>query len=108
MSSSALKTPCPTSDCKYVGIFKCEGCQQIFCRKHVNEHRDALSDRLDVIVQEYNTLQRTMHESNDEINHQSLLQEIDTWEKESVEKIRQTANEARNQLDMLVFSSIGK
>ncbi len=110
-SSSTAKAPCATCDSKGVGIFKCEGCGQVFCRKHVIEHRDVLSQQLDEIVLEYDTLRQTITENKDKPNHHHnhpLMIEIDKWEKESIEKIRQTAHEARQQVNALIGSSGGK
>jgi hypothetical protein len=109
-SSSTTKAPCAACGSKGIGIFKCEGCAQVFCRKHVIEHRDALSNQLDEIVFEYDTLQQTMAESKDKPNHQHhpLIKQIDKWEKDSIEKIQQTANEARQQVHGLISSPGGK
>jgi uncharacterized Fe-S cluster-containing radical SAM superfamily protein len=109
-SSSTSKAPCATCGSKGIGIFKCEGCGQVFCRKHVIEHRDVLSQQLDEIVLEYDTLRQTMAESQDKSNHHDhpLMKQIDQWEKESIKKIRQTADEARQQVNALTGSSGGK
>jgi len=60
-SSSTKKTPCVADSCKSLGILKCEGCSQIFCRKHVNEHRDELSHQWDEIVLEHDTLKQKIN-----------------------------------------------
>ncbi len=107
-SSSSTKAPCGTCDCKSLGILKCEGCSQIFCRKHVNEHRDMLSHQLDEIVLEHDTIQQMITEQNDqENNHHSLLDKIDKWEKDSIVKIQQTAEEVRQQVKTLIASQKG-
>jgi hypothetical protein len=104
-SSSPKKTPCVADSCKSLGILKCEGCSQIFCRKHVNEHRDALSHQWDEIVLEHDTLKQTINKQNDEENnHQALLEQIDQWERVSIVKIQQTAEEARQQVKRSVNS----
>lgn len=107
-SSSISKAPCATCENKGVGIFKCEGCAQVFCRKHVIEHRDILSHQLDVIVVEYDTLQQTIVENKDNQNHHHpLIKQIDKWERDSIVKIQQTAYEARQQVNELVNSQKG-
>jgi hypothetical protein len=108
-SSTSTRVPCATCDNKSAGIFKCEGCSQIFCRKHVNEHRDILNHQLDEIVLEHDTLQQIITEKNDQKNFRyPLLQQIDQWEKDSVMKIQQTAEEAREQVEQLTCSQKGK
>jgi hypothetical protein len=102
-SSTTKKTPCATDSCKSLGILKCEGCSQIFCRIHVNEHRDELSHQWDEIVLEHDTLKETINKQNDEQNnHQVLLEQIDRWERDSIVKIQQTAQEARQQIKRLI------
>ncbi len=108
-SSTLTKAPCATCGDKSVGIFKCEGCSRIFCRKHVNEHRDILSQQLDEIVFEYDILQQTITELNDQQNYRkSLFTKIDQWEKDSIMEIQQTANEARQQVEQLTNFQKGK
>jgi hypothetical protein len=108
-SSSTTKAPCATCANKGVGIFKCEGCAQIFCRKHVIEHRDTLSHQLDEIVLEHDTLQQTTVEYKDKQTHcHSLIKQIDKWERDAIEKIQQTAEEARQQVNKLTSSQKGK
>jgi hypothetical protein len=109
-SSTLTKAPCATCGNKCVGIFKCEGCAQIFCRKHVKEHRDILNHQLDEIFIEYDTLQQTITEQKDDENdyHHSFLKQIDKWERDSIVKIQQTADEARQQVEQLTSSQKSK
>ncbi|CAF1552976.1 unnamed protein product [Rotaria sp. Silwood1] len=97
-SSVSLKAPCTACGNKSVGIFRCEGCLQVFCRKHLNEHRDFLSHQLDEIAQEHDILQQTILENQDkQTNDLPIFKQIDQWEKLSIEKIQQIAEEARIQ-----------
>lgn len=108
-SSSTVRTPCATCGVKAAGVFKCEGCGQVFCRKHVIEHRDTLNQQLDEIVLEYDGLQQTVAEGSGKTHgHHPLIEQIDKWETESMEKIRQMANEAREQVRKLTGSPAGK
>jgi uncharacterized UBP type Zn finger protein len=108
-SASSSKAPCATCGNKGVGIFKCEGCAQGFCRKHVIEHRDTLSHQLDEIVLEHDTLQQTIVEHLDKQNHHHpAIEQIDKWERDAIEKIRQTAAEARQQVIKSTGSQKGK
>jgi uncharacterized Fe-S cluster-containing radical SAM superfamily protein len=108
-STSSSKAPCATCGNKAAGIFRCEGCLQVFCRKHINEHRDLLSHQLDEIVLEHDTLQQTITENKNKQNKQHpILKEIDRWEKDSIVKIQQTAEEARQQVKKLTSSQTGK
>ena len=107
-SSTSTKTPCITCGNKSVGIFKCEGCLQTFCRNHVNEHRDMLSQQLDEVVLEYDTLQHTITEQSDSKKSQELLlKQVDEWEKQSIGKVQQVALEVRKQIETLNVSQTG-
>jgi len=108
-SSSSSRAPCATCANKAAGIFRCEGCLQVFCRKHLLEHRDLLSHQMDEIVLEHDTLQQTIAENKDKPNKQHpILKEIDKWEKDSIVKIQQVAEEARQQVKKLTNSQTGK
>lgn len=93
-ATTSEKRPCFKCE-KGSGIFSCDGCQQSFCRKHAEEHRQELSAQMELIGQEYNTLQRDIN--NENIVH-PLLSQIDKWERELIEKIHHVANQARNDL----------
>jgi hypothetical protein len=108
-SSSSSKTPCATCGNKGAGIFRCEGCIQVFCRKHLNEHRDLLSHQLDEIFIQHDTLQQTIHENKDKQNSQHpILKQIDKWEIDSIMRIQQMAEEIRQQVKKLTDSQKGK
>ena len=66
---------------------RCVGCSQDFCLTHLIEHRQELSKQLDQIEQERVLFQRNL-----------LSEQVDQWEKESIEKIKQTAQEIRQLL----------
>jgi hypothetical protein len=92
------KKPCSRCD-KGGGIFTCDGCQQSFCRKHSDEHRQELGIQMDSIGQEHDALQRDLDQENDA---HPLLARIDVWERESTKTIRQVAQQARNDLNQLI------
>ena len=108
MASTSTKAPCATCGNKAAGIFRCEGCVQVFCRKHLNEHRDVLSHQLDEIVLEHDTLQQTIVENSKKSNNQHpVLKEIDRWEQESIAKVQRLAEEARNEVKNLMNRQTG-
>jgi hypothetical protein len=84
------------------GIMICDGCQQSFCGKHVNEHRQELTNQLDAIMQEYDVMQQELGRSS---NEQVLLQDIDKWEEESIAKIRTAAEAVRENLRQISVES---
>ena len=104
MSSKNLCVACEKNE--ILGIFKCEGCMQRFCLKHANEHRNFLQYELDEIMFEHVKMIKTF----DENKHQSsiLMEQINQWEKNSIEKIQQMAQDVRGQLQRLVDEEKGK
>jgi hypothetical protein len=64
---------------------------------------------LDEIVIEHDTLQQTIEENKDNQNNQHpILKQIDKWEEDSIVKIQQVAEEARQQVNKLTSSQTGK
>jgi hypothetical protein len=63
---------------------------------------------LDEIVLEHDTLQQTIVENQSKQNNQHpILKEIDQWEKNSIMKIQQLAEEARQQVKSSTSSQTG-
>ncbi len=96
MASASSKTPCVTCGKGSTGLFKCEGCTQTFCTKHVVEHRQTLHHQLDDIIIKHDTLQETINKNKDQCH--PLLDYIHEWERKSIEKIQQMAKETRQNL----------
>ena len=91
---------CVACDNKAInGIFKCEGCSQIFCLKHTNEHRDILDYQLNEIIVEHDKIFNLFNENNQQSS--LLFNQINQWEKDSIVKIKQTAQDARIQIQQL-------
>ncbi|CAF3243149.1 unnamed protein product [Rotaria sp. Silwood2] len=108
-STSSMKSLCSTCGNKGVGIFKCEGCLQTFCRKHSNEHRDLLIHQLDEIIFEHDTLQQTIIELKDKRNdHYRLIEQVNEWERDSIMKIQRTATDIREDIEKLIALQNGK
>ncbi|CAF4031574.1 unnamed protein product [Rotaria sp. Silwood2] len=77
---------------------KCSGCSQDFCFDHISEHRNELSEQLGRTEDQYNELRIEIDEKKIEPQKHELMKKIDEWERESIEKIRQVANEVRHKL----------
>ena len=76
----------------------CQGCQKDFCSPHAKEHRQELSKQLDTIILEHDLLKQKLNSGAVLPTNHPLMKQIDQWEKESIEKIRIAANDARNEL----------
>ncbi|CAM4874449.1 unnamed protein product [Rotaria socialis] len=93
-AATAERTVCGKCS-KAKGISKCEGCSQIFCYNDFIEHRHDLNRQLDEIVINHDIFQQDLTEHKVEPKNKALHQQINDWECDAIEKIRQTAEEAR-------------
>lgn len=103
MSAKAHCIACGTKETS--GVFTCEGCSQTFCLKHTNEHRWQLNNELDEIICQHDILYQTTSDSKQQ--SMLLLDRIDRWENEAIEKIHQAANKARQELQILAEKESG-
>ena len=94
MATSIDRIECVT--CRKTNVTsKCTGCAQDFCSNHFIEHRQQLRQQLDQIERDGDLFRQTLNQPNT-----SLIEKVDQWEQESIEKIRQTAQEIRHLLSM--------
>ena len=77
---------------------KCGGCSRDFCFNHVIDHRQELSKQMDEIEVTRDLFRQTLTEQTSKPQKHALMQEIDQWEHDSIQKIRETAKEARELL----------
>ncbi|CAF1590578.1 unnamed protein product, partial [Adineta steineri] len=75
--------------------YPCKGCSKEFCLVDLTEHRHILTNELHHITNEYNEFKQTINEQKQNPHNHSLINEIDQWEIESIEKIQQKAQEYR-------------
>ena len=97
MATANVKARCVTCG-KEKATSKCAGCSQDFCYKHLGDHRQELGKQLDEVEVMRDLFQQTVNEQKLDPKKQSLIQEIDQWEHDSMKKIRQTAEEARQEV----------
>lgn len=83
---------------KAKGISKCEGCSKIFCYNHFGDHRQELNQQLEEVETNRDIFRQTLTEQTVEPQKHALIQQINEWERDSIIKIRQTAEEARKML----------
>jgi 3-methyladenine DNA glycosylase AlkC len=104
-ASSHSKKICSKCE-KSAGSFSCDGCGQSFCLKHVAEHRQEIICQMDNIEQEHDIFHDDLLNQAKKQNEHILFNRIDRWEKESIEKIQQTADESRTKLKQILDSII--
>jgi septal ring factor EnvC (AmiA/AmiB activator) len=81
----------------------CTGCDEYFCQKDFKIHGEEMFTEMDKIIEERNRLQdeitnRIQH--NDQQN--PLIEQIDKWQKNTIEKVNQVATQARQQVSELL------
>ena len=97
MAAAIGKTHCVT--CKKDKVaYKCGGCSQDFCFNHLADHRQLLGKELDHVEDRRNLFRETLAEQTTNPQKHALIERINRWEKDSINKIRQTAEEARKVL----------
>ena len=105
VATSQSKKHCSKCE-KGAGSFSCDGCGQSFCLKHVAEHRQELTRQMDIIEQEHDILHEDLLNQAKEQDQHPIFRRIDRWEKESIEKIQQTAEKSRSTLKQ-ILNSVG-
>ncbi|CAF2990857.1 unnamed protein product [Rotaria sp. Silwood2] len=100
-SSTTQNTLCVICG-KVSGCFTCRECQKDFCKRHVVEHQQELSKHLDDLTLDHDQFRQSLTEQIQQPQHHSYIKQIDEWEQESINKIRQVANDARQQIQNLI------
>jgi flagellar biosynthesis GTPase FlhF len=81
-----------------LGATHCIGCDQYFCTNDFQTHRQTMINEMDKIIEEHHHLQDEINnkaQSNDQQN--SVFEQIDRWQKSTIEKVIQVATQARQQ-----------
>jgi DUF438 domain-containing protein len=97
MATAAGRNRCVTCG-KDKATLRCGGCLQEFCFNHSADHRQELSRQLDELEVSRDLFRQTLTEQTTDLQTHALIEEINDWERDSVAKIQQTAEEARQQL----------
>ena len=81
--------------------FRCDGCLKTFCLSHLPDHHEELSQQLYEIEADHDLFRQRLTEHINDPNKNLLMDQITEWEKDSIQKIQQTANECRQRLFQL-------
>jgi chromosome segregation ATPase len=76
-------------------VYGCEGCSNDFCINHLIEHRQILSQQLDRTGDDRDQFQQTIFEQKQNPQNNCLIEQINQWEQNSIDKIKQTAETCR-------------
>ena len=95
MASSNRCSVCP----KGAGTCFCPGCKSYFCDNDFISHRGMLVNGLDEITIERNELQEKINKTKSQKQSgTSILSRIDEWEEITIEKVKQAAEQVRQQV----------
>jgi hypothetical protein len=94
MATAGGKARCVTCG-KEKSSYKCGGCSKEFCFDHLADHKQDLSKQFDEIEVNRDIFRQTLTEQTANPEKHALIQQIEKWERDSIEKVRQAADEAR-------------
>lgn len=103
MASSSTTTACASctlnSSTTKPGIVNCIGCERIFCMQHIGEHRQELSNELDLIISRRDDIQAALESTSFEFTNE--LAKINTWVNEAINRVYKSAENAFKKLEEL-------
>ena len=92
-----MKTVCVVCNKEKI-TYLCHGCSRKFCLPDLTEHRKDLAFQLEQIENDHDGLRQKLHDQRtNQIDH-PLINQIDQWEKDSIAKIKRTADQCRAKL----------
>jgi hypothetical protein len=97
MATAAGRNRCVTCE-KVKATSRCGGCLQEFCYNDFGHHRQELNKQLDEVEVTRDLFRQTLTDQTTDPQKHSLIQQINDWERDSIQKIRQAAEEARQTL----------
>ena len=107
MTTTIGKTHCGPCGKEKIA-YRCEGCSQAFCVNHLADHHRELTLQFDDLEDQRNIFRQKLTEQTNDPERQILVQEIKQWESDSIDLIRQTAEEARQVLAKHATENIRK
>jgi NTP pyrophosphatase (non-canonical NTP hydrolase) len=97
MATTTGKSQCVICQ-KERSAVRCEGCFQIFCYNHLNDHRQEFSKIFAEIETNRDVFRQTLNEQKTDPKNHNLIKQIDQWESNSIAIIQQTAQECRERI----------
>ena len=94
---------------KGAGAYFCTGCKAYFCMKDLKNHHGQLITELDILAEDRNALQEKLNKTTGQ-HHSSnaILAQIEEWQRTTIEKVKQAANQARQQVTTILGSERSK
>lgn len=102
MATLTPKTTC-TSCHKIKVTYNCQGCSDHFCFDDLSEHRKIIQQEFDHLQNDHDVLRQQINDFKDDPTKYVLFKQIDQWELDSINKIKQQAQ--RCPLQFLQYSN---
>jgi formyltetrahydrofolate synthetase len=97
MAEANASTQCFTCN-KQTRLFLCEGCSKKFCREDLTKRLQEFDIVLDQIENDHDQFREKLNRQKMNPNEHSLIKEINQWETDSINKIKQTAKECKEKI----------
>ena len=78
--------------------FICGGCQRNFCRSDLEKHLGILSKQLEEVEHDHNRFREKLNDQKNDLEKSLPIQLINKWEEESINIIKQTAEQNRQKV----------
>jgi predicted nucleic acid-binding Zn-ribbon protein len=102
MATTNIKSHCSICNDEQ-DTYECKGCLTIFCFNHLTDHREMINQEFIQIEHHFNSFRQKLHDQKEDPNHYSLFKQINQWENESIYKIKQTAQQCRDEINEYLF-----
>ncbi|CAF1338433.1 unnamed protein product [Adineta ricciae] len=80
---------------KHKFTYSCRGCSKEFCFDDLTKHRQDLTEEFNTIINNYDQFRQSLQQTKENPQNSSLFIQINQWEKNSIDIIRQTAQQCR-------------
>ena len=75
----------------------CSGCSKHFCFDHLLEHRRDIEQEFHQLENNHDQIREQINDLQINPTKHSIIKQIDQWEKDSIDKIKQQAQQCRTQ-----------
>ncbi|CAM4966788.1 unnamed protein product [Rotaria socialis] len=89
-------------------LYPCGGCSEKFCNIDLPKHHQEHVVELEKIATDCDTFQQSISEQQQDLNHRPLIKQVNEWERDSIMKIKQIAEDSRQRLIKLTDDNIAE
>ncbi|CAF2102155.1 unnamed protein product [Rotaria magnacalcarata] len=109
MATAAINSKqCSICKKEKANLYSCEGCSEKFCSQDLPKHHQEHVLELEKIATDCDTFQQNISEQEKDLYHRSLVKQVNEWERDSITKIKQIAEDCRRKLIKLTDDNIAE